>query len=433
MSISREVEQVFELLVANSDVQKGMQLIQADSERTLQEQVELTAIPAPTFEEHVRGEAYRRKLIDLGVKEVQVDRVGNVFGIRCGTGNGPKLFVSAHLDTVFPNGTDTLAKVREGKVYAPGISDDGRGLAVVLGFIRALDEAGIRTVGDIVFGATVGEEGLGDLRGVKAFFQDHMDIDGFISIEPGDPERTTYLATGSRRYRVAYKGTGGHSFGSFGIPSPIHALGRAIAKISDLRPPAHPKTIFNVGTIAGGTSVNTIAQHAEMLVDMRSTDQEELLRLEEQVLAIMEWAKAEENKRWNTEGITVEVERVGDRPAGSQPADAWIVQAALASAKVLGFEPRLDAPSSTDSNVPIHLGIPAVTLGGGGKFGGTHTLEEYFDPTDAHYGVQRIFLTVLGLVGVDAVCDPLLPIFRETQPSPRPTATPQQHRFPSVS
>lgn len=410
MSISREIEQVYERLIANSDVQKGLQFIQADSERTLQEQIEITEIPAPTFEEQVRGEAYQRKLIDLGLKEVRVDRAGNVFGVRPGTGKGPKIFVSAHLDTVFPNGTDTVANIREGRVYAPGIADDGRGLTVVLGLIRALDDAGIRTVGDIVFGATVGEEGLGDLRGVKAFFQDQTDIDGFISIEPGEPERTTYLATGSRRYRVTYRGTGGHSFGSFGLPSAIHALGRAIAKISDIQPPADPKTIFNVGTIAGGTSVNTIAQHSEMLIDMRSTDQEELLRLEAQILAIVEQAKVEENKRWHKEDITVKVERVGDRPAGSQPADARIVQAALAATKALGFEPRLDAPSSTDSNVPIHLGIPAVTLGGGGQFGGTHTLEEYFEPTDAHYGVQKIFLTVLGLVGVAAVSDPILPL-----------------------
>lgn len=408
MYISSEVKQVYDQLLKEPKIQKSMQFIQSDSERTLQEQIELTEIPAPTFEEEVRGEEYKRRLIDLGIKNVQTDRVGNVFGIRPGTGKGPKIFVSAHLDTVFPNGTDIKATIKDGKVYAPGISDDGRGLTVVLGLIRALDHAQIQTTGDIIFGATVGEEGLGDLRGVKAFFEDHKDIDGFISIEPGDPSRDTYLATGSHRYSVTYKGTGGHSFGNFGMPSAIHALGRAIALISEIQTPTHPKTTFNVGTITGGTSVNTIAQHANMVIDMRSTDHDELLKLEKQVLSIIEQAKVEENKRWNKEVINVDVELVGKRPAGSQPADALIVQAALASTQAVGFEARLDEPSSTDSNVPISLGIPAVTLGGGGKFGGAHTLEEYFDPTDAFYGVQKIFLTILGLVGVEKVSDPIL-------------------------
>lgn len=408
MYISNEVRQAYDQLLKNPKIQESLQFIQSDSERTLQEQIELTEIPAPTFEEEVRGEEYKQRLLDLGIKNVQTDRVGNVFGIRPGTGKGPKIFVSAHLDTVFPNGTDVRATVKDGKVYAPGISDDGRGLTVVLGLIRALDHAQIQTTGDIIFGATVGEEGLGDLRGVKAFFEDHKDIDGFISIEPGDPSRDTYLATGSHRYSVTYKGPGGHSFGNFGMPSAIHALGRAIALISEIQTPTFPKTTFNVGTIAGGTSVNTIAQHANMVIDMRSTDHDELLRLEKQVLAFIEQAKMEENKRWNKEVITVDVELVGNRPAGSQPADALIVQAALAATEAVGFEARLDEPSSTDSNVPISLGIPAVTLGGGGKFGGAHTLEEYFDPTDAYYGVQKIFLTILGLVGVEKVSNPIL-------------------------
>lgn len=408
MYISSEIKQVYDQLLKDPKIKESLQFIRSDSERTLQEQIELTEIPAPTFEEEVRGEEYKRRLIDLGIQNMQTDRVGNVFGIRPGTGKGPKIFVSAHLDTVFPNGTDVKATIKDGKVYAPGISDDGRGLTVVLGLIRALDHAQIQTTGDIIFGATVGEEGLGDLRGVKAFFEDHQDIDGFISIEPGDPSRDTYLATGSHRYSVTYRGTGGHSFGNFGMPSAIHALGRAIALISEIQTPAHPKTTFNVGTITGGTSVNTIAQHANMVIDMRSTDHDELLKLEKQVLSIIEQAKVEENKRWNKEVITVDVELVGNRPAGSQPADALIVQAALAATQAIGFEARLDEPSSTDSNVPISLGIPAVTLGGGGKFGGAHTLEEYFDPTDAYYGVQKIFLTILGLVGVEQVSDPIL-------------------------
>lgn len=407
-SISLAVNQVYENLKKDELVAKGLEFLKSSNEATVKEQIELTTIPAPTFQEQVRGEFYKKRLIELGLSDVTVDSVGNVFGVRPGKGNGPKLVVSAHLDTVFPEGTDVSMKEKDGKIYAPGIADDGRGLAVVLTLIRALDEAKINTVGDIVFAATVGEEGLGDLRGVKHFFENNDDIDGFISIEPGSPERTTYLATGSHRYSVTYKGTGGHSFGDFGKPSAIHALGRAISKMADIETPEDPKTTFTVGTINGGTSVNTIAANANMVIDLRSTSQHELLELEENVLTILHQATEDENSRWNTEDIKVDIELVGDRPAGSQAADSIIVQSALASTIALGFEPVLDKPSSTDSNVPISLGIPAVTLGGGGSFGGVHTLDEYFDPKDAYFGVQKVFLTMVGLAGIEHVIEPLL-------------------------
>lgn len=407
--ITKTVEETIAKILSNTQVKEGLEFIKLENERTVAEQMELTAIPAPTFQEEARREVYKTRLLELGLADVSVDNSGNVFGVRRGTANGPKLVVSAHLDTVFPEGTNVEPQRKDGKIFAPGIADDGRGLAVVLTLVRALDEANIQTKADIIFCATVGEEGLGDLRGVKALFQNRKDIDGFISIEPGNPERTTYLATGSHRYHVTFLGPGGHSFGDFGKPSAIHALGRAIAKISELKVPDNPKTTFTVGTINGGTSVNTIAQNANMLVDIRSTSQDELSKLEEQIIASIKQAAIEENKRWNTDSINVELELVGDRPAGSQAPDAVIVQTALAATKALGFEPILDNPSSTDSNVPISLGIPAVTLGGGGDFGGVHTLNEFFDPKEAYYGVQKIFLTVLGLAGVQEVSEPLLP------------------------
>ncbi|MBS4172751.1 M20/M25/M40 family metallo-hydrolase [Bacillus sp. FJAT-49736] len=403
-SVERTMEQIY----LDSNVKEALEYIKLDNEKTVAEQMEITSIQAPTFQEEARGQYYRSKLIELGLKDVTVDRVGNVFGVRPGTGNGPRIVVSAHLDTVFPEGTDVHPKIRDGNIYAPGIADDGRGLAVVLTLIRALDGANIHTNADILFGATVGEEGLGDLRGVKALFAEREDIDGFISIEPGSPERTTYLATGSHRYNVTYHGPGGHSFGDFGKPSAIHALGRAIAKISDIKAPKEPKTTFTVGTIGGGTTVNTIADKATMLVDIRSTSQEELLKIEEQIISAIHSGAEEENNRWETNSITVEIQLVGDRPAGSQPAESIIVQTALAATKALGFDAILERPSSTDSNVPISLGIPAVTLGGGGEFGGIHTLNEYFNPTDAYFGAQKILLTVLGLAGINSVCEPLL-------------------------
>jgi tripeptide aminopeptidase len=408
-TISDNVLNMYETLMETKSIKEALEFLEQDNENTVAEQIEFTAIPAPTFAEHVRGQFFQKRFKELGLQNVSLDEHGNIFGFRPGSGEGPKLVVSAHLDTVFPEGTDVEAKVIDGKIYAPGIADDGRGLAALLTLIRAVNTINFQTVGDIVFVATVGEEGLGDLRGVKGLFADNSDIDGFISIEPGTPNEITYLATGSRRYRVTYSGPGGHSFGNFGIPSAIHALGRAIAMISEIQVSENPKTTFNVGTINGGTSVNTIAASASMVLDMRSTSQEELKKLEEQVVALLHQAAADENLRWDkVDSIKVELELVGDRPAGSQSAEAVIVQSAMAAASVLGFEPELNNPSSTDSNVPIGLGVPAVTLGGGGNYGGCHTLQEFFDPKDAHFGVQKILLTMLGLVGVLDVTEPLL-------------------------
>lgn len=406
--VSPDVAARYRRLLEDGKIQQALAFIETDNDRTLQDQINITEIPAPSFQEEARAAYYKRCLESFGLQDVCTDAEGNVFGVRPGVSGGPVVFVSSHLDTVFPEGTDTAVHERDGKFYAPGISDDGRGLAVVLSLLRAFREANIETCGDVIFGATVGEEGIGDLRGVKAFFRDHPTVDGFISIEPGDPSRSTYLATGSRRYRVRYLGPGGHSYGDFGTPSAIHALGRAIALFADLAVPADPKTTFTVGEISGGTSVNTIAAEATMMVDMRSSSQTELAKLEQQFLRVTKRAAELENLRWGREAIEVDVELVGDRPAGSQAPDAPIVQAALAASAAVDELPILDEAKSTDANVPISLGIPAVTLGGGGGSGGMHTLEEYFDPTDAHRGVQKVFLTVVGLVGVANVSLPIL-------------------------
>ncbi|WP_019152653.1 M20/M25/M40 family metallo-hydrolase [Robertmurraya massiliosenegalensis] len=408
--ISSTVEAVYKELLKNDKVKEGLAFLEADNEFTAKEQTEITEIPAPTFQEEERGKDFKKRLEALGIQNISVDEVGNVFGVRPGTGKGPKLVVCGHLDTVFPEGTDVKARIKDGIIYAPGIGDDGRGLASVLTLIRSLNHANIQTEGDIIIGANVGEEGLGDLRGMKALFKNRHDIDGFISIEPGSPERTTYLGVGSKRYSITFKGPGGHSYGAFGTPSPIHALTRAGAKIADLQVPNEPKTTFNIGLISGGTSVNTISETANMVIDLRSSSQEQLLSLESTVLAILNGAVEEENKRWNADVIKVEIKLVGDRPAGSQSIESMAVQASLAATKGLGFEPILAPAGSTDSNVPINLGIPAVTLGGGGETGGTHTLDEWFNPKDAYYGVQKILLTILGLVGVAECTEPLLEI-----------------------
>ncbi|MCL6454800.1 MAG: M20/M25/M40 family metallo-hydrolase [Alicyclobacillus sp.] len=429
-------------------VREALAFLQADNDQTTQDQVMLTEIPAPPFHEDERGARYQEMLEELGLNNPRVDDEGNVLSEWLGTEeDGPAVFVGGHLDTVFPPETDVTVHVRDGVYFAPGIADNGRGLAATLSLARAFRHAQLRTVGTVVFGATVGEEGLGDLRGVKALFRnqagnvasDFADgatglsvdgseapaagltlreseagiarpvLDGFISIEPGEASRATYLGTGSHRYRVIFRGPGGHSFGAFGIPSAIHALGRAIAKIADIEVPSEPRTTFTVGEIRGGTSVNTIAAEATMMVDMRSNSEEALLELERQVLAAIRAAVVEENERWDSKAMEVEIALVGDRPAGSQPDDAVIVQTAVEAAKALGFAPVLEEAKSTDANVPISLGVPALTLGGGGDAGGMHTLGEWFNPNGAYTGVQKILLTLLALVGVEGVSDPLLP------------------------
>jgi acetylornithine deacetylase/succinyl-diaminopimelate desuccinylase-like protein len=407
--LSPRVKETYSLISVNPAVRKGLDFIKADHENTIAEQRQICAIPAPPFQEKTRAEDYRRRLTAIGLKDLQADKEGNVFGLYPGSGKGPRLLVAAHLDTVFAKGTDTSVKEKDGKLYAPGISDNSRGLAALLSILRAFQASGIKTTGDILFCGNVGEEGLGDLRGVKALFRDHKDIDGFISMDSAGADGIIFRGTGSHRYEIIYKGPGGHSFTAFGLPSATHALGRAMAKIADLKTPQEPKTTFTVGTVRGGTSVNAIAAEASMQMDMRSNREKELLELEGKFLDIVKGAAAEENARWGSDKMTVQIKLVGDRPAGSQPPDAVIVQAAWASAEAVGQKPKLGEAGSTDSNLPISLGIPAITVGGGGKDGGTHSPGEWFDPTDAYLGPQQIFLTIIGLVGLEGVSAPLLP------------------------
>ena len=408
LAIPDYARQQFAAISGNAQVKKALDFIKQDEAKTLADQKEIVQIPAPPFKEEVRAADYLKRMQALGFKDARIDKEGNVIAVRRGSGNGPKLVVSAHMDTVFPEGTDVTVKERDGKLYAPGIGDDTRGLAEVLSLVRTLNATGIKTVGDIWFVGTVGEEGLGDLRGVKALFRDNKDIDGFISIDGGSPERVTFLAVGSHRHRVTFKGPGGHSFGAFGRPSAIHAMGRAIAKIADVQVPKQPKTTFTVGTVDGGTSVNAIAGLAVMELDMRSAENPPLLEVEAKIMKAIKEAVAEENARWGTNAITVDIKLVGDRPAGVQQPNSPIVHAAVMGVTAVGFKPVLDQPSSTDSNLPISLGIPAVTIGRGGRGENNHALTESFDPKDAYLGVQKNLLTVLSLVGIEGVAQPLL-------------------------
>jgi tripeptide aminopeptidase len=408
--IAANVEAVFQQLGANAQVKSALAAIEADDERTLRDQIELTEIPAPPFKETKRAEEYAKRLRAIGFSDTRIDREGNVIAVRKGAGRGPTLVISAHLDTVFPETTDVKVRKEGEKYFAPGIYDDGRGLAALLSVARALQSANIKTVGDIWLVGTVGEEELGDLRGVKALFRENKSIDGFISFDGLGIGFVTNSATGSRRYKIAYVGPGGHSFGAFGMPSATHAMGRAIAKMADVETPSNPKTTYTVGTVKGGTSVNSIAADAEIGLDMRSNSAAELAKLEEKMLAIARAAADEENARWKRPGVVkAEIKLVGDRPAGSQPRESMITQVAVRASNQFGVKEVAVQASSTDSNTPISLGIPAITIGGGGTGGGSHSPQEWYAPVNAWLGPQRALLTVLALVGIDGANEPLLP------------------------
>lgn len=411
------IDAAYEAIVGNAKVKAALESIKADDAAAFAEQKRITEIAAPPYKEKVRAEYYLKRMQELGFKDASIDAEGNVIALRKGTGGGrPKLAIAAHLDTVFPEGTDVTVKEKDGVVVGPGIGDDARGLVALLAIIKAMNTNGLATVGDILFVGDVGEEELGNLRGMKALFRDHTNIDGFISIDGLGIDRVVNQATGSHRYEMIFKGPGGHSFQEFGLPSAIHAMGRAIAKISDLQTPSDPKTTFTVGTVSGGTSVNAIAAEARMAVDMRSNSTDELLKLEAKLLDLVKQAVSEENARWKTDKLTVEIKLIGDRPAGMVAADSPVVVAAQKSVMAVGGAQKvLLVGSSTDSNQPMSLGIPAVTIGGGGEGGNWHSRNEWYKPVDAWLGPQRALLAILMLQGLDGVTKPTLAVRQDAK------------------
>lgn len=384
-------------LLQDAAVKSALEMVRAAEPQTLEDQIRICEVEAPPFKESKRAERYAALLREAGLQNVRIDKEGNVLGERPGTQPRPHLVFSAHLDTVFPEGTNVAVR-REGAVFhGPGIGDDCRGLAVLLGVVRAMNQARVQTPGTITFVATVGEEGLGDLRGVKYLFNEGLkgQIDRFVSID-GTGLGITHVAVGSLRYRVTFKGPGGHSYGAFGLVNPIQALGRAMARIADFQVPVEPKTTFNVGRIGGGTSVNAIPYEAWMEVDMRSADPASLQSVDAKFHKAVDDAVADENARWNSRDLTVEKTLVGNRPAGQSAADSPIVQAAVSVTRALAIPVSLDE-GSTDSNIAMSLGIPAVTIDGGGRGRGAHSLDESFDSTDSWKGTQRALLLAIAL------------------------------------
>ena len=409
-TVSAPVKQVIDKLMADPRVKRAMEFLREDDSRALQEMVTLTEIPAPPFEEGPKAREFLHLAKESGIAHVRLDETGNAIAMRHGRGHGPLVVIDAHLDTVFPLGTDIKVKLRDGRYYGPGISDDTRGLAVMLSIARALNHAGIKTVGDLMFTGTCGEEGNGDLFGVKGLVRDTPNIAAFIGFEPLPLGAISTQNTASIRYEVRYSAPGGHSFAAFGnVPSAIHAAGRAVAAISDLKTPADPRTTFTVGILTGGRSVNTIAPDARMEIDMRSNGMAELRAVERQVLEMVQKAADDENKRWGVDTLKVATKKIGERPGGMTPSDSPLVQASLAAIRATGNKELAIVGVSTNAGVPLAAGIPTAIIAPGGQMYGFHALSEAIDPKGTWQGAQTALLTILATVGVDGLTEPLVP------------------------
>jgi tripeptide aminopeptidase len=393
-----------EELSAVEGVQRASQYFESHATEITEEHIAICSIPAPPFGERERAEYLCARFREFGLSNAHLDEEGNCIALRRGQVDEPLLVISAHLDTVFPAGTDFTVRRSGNKLLAPGISDDGCGLAALIAIAGALQLAKLQTEGSLLFVGTVGEEGEGDLRGVRHLLTGGEwagKISAFLSFDGPGVDRITNQALGSRRYRVELNGSGGHSWGDFGVANPVHALGRAIAKLAAYPVPSEPRTTFNVGRIEGGSSINAIPSTATMDVDLRSSKLDELLRLDAFFRRSVREAVEEENssRRKGHQPLQLNLKLIGERPSGETAADSRLAEMALTATRYVGVTPSLNQ-ASTDSNLPISLGIPALTLGAGGSSGNSHTRDEWYDPNGRDLGLKRALLVVLGMVGL---------------------------------
>ena len=404
---AQDAQSVVDRISNHSAVRIAQQFVDSDHDRVIREIIAINEVEAPPFKESERAKFFAQMLRESGLQGVEIDPEGNVLGLRKGTGSGPLVAIAAHLDTVFPEGTDVRVKRDGNRLLGPGVGDNSRSLAVLLAIIRALDEAKVQTTGDILFIGDVGEEGPGDLRGMRYLFQKGRYKDRirmFVSVDgAGSGSDIVNGALGSRRYHVVFRGPGGHSYGAFGLVNPTYAMAKAIDRLSKISVPSSPRTTYNVGVVGGGTSVNSIPNEVWMDVDLRSESPAQLHKLAEEFIKQMNSAADDENRARSTNQgkILVEAKVIGERPSGITAVDSQIVKLAAAAVNKFGFSPTYSV-GSTDSNLPISLGVPAITVDSGGSGGRAHALDEWInvEKTNSVRGINLVMTTLLALAGV---------------------------------
>jgi tripeptide aminopeptidase len=399
-TIQQAYQEQVKQLVDKPTLKKAFDYIIAIDDQTVQDMITLTEIPSPSHHEEVKGKVFAEMLRNAGADKVWTDEVGNVIALRKGTKSERTFLVEGHLDTVFPFGTDVTVKQKGDTLMAPGITDANRSLAIVVALLKAMHHENIRTEDDIWFAGTVGEEGLGDLKGMKHLFREGAKpLTAHIAIDGGGLEDIVNGGIGSLRYKVTFKGPGGHSYGAFGIGNPHNALASAIVDFvpkADTFTKDGPKTTYSVSVLGGGTSVNSIPYESWMLVDMRSESQEKLRGINQLFLESIQKGLEKENAIIRSgKPLTVDIEKVGDRPSGVADPDSPLIQRTMAIAKHLSGNDPVLSSGSTNSNIAFSLGIPAVTIGRGGDGGGVHSLDEWWVNKDGHLAIQQAFLLIL--------------------------------------
>jgi tripeptide aminopeptidase len=389
-------------LAADRRVHQAFQWLHLQEQRILQWQTEMVGVPAPPFGEARRAEWLRDRFCELGLENPHIDEVGNTIGTWPGTGSGSRrVLLSAHIDTVFPASTPIRADLNGSRLSAPGACDNGAGVAAMLAMAAVLKQAGIVPEREIVFVGNVGEEGEGDLRGMRHLYRNgsgREEIAAHIVLDGAGHESAVTHALGSQRYLVTVTGPGGHSWTDAGRPNPIVLLSRAIERFSAVALPDIPRTTMNVGTIEGGTAINAIPERASARIDLRSTDPEQLIRLEVELHRAVEDAVLAANHGRTESGVRFSIDKIGDRPAGRLPAGSELMSLLEAVDRHLAIRTEMRL-ASTDANIPLSLGIPAVSIGGGGEGGGIHTHGEWYDGRGRDLGLRRILLLLLAVAG----------------------------------
>ena len=402
--IQQEFQRQIDQLVKHPKIKDAFRFLENQDTLATRDLIHLNEIEAPPFLEEKRAVEFARMLKEIGIDSVWIDSVGNVLGLRKGTKGQRTVVLDAHLDTVFPEGTDVKVHIVEDTLFAPGIGDDTRGLSMVLAVLRAMNALDIQTEDDVLFVGTVGEEGLGDLRGVKYLFGEHGPrIDSWISIDGGDLGRVNYKALGSYRYRVIIRGPGGHSWGAFGLANPHHAMANGIRNFvheADVYTRSGPKTTYNVGRMGGGTSVNSIPFSSWVEIDTRSIDPSRLEDLQKIIYHAFQEGMDEQNAlRRHGRPLTMQIEMIGKRPSGQLSPQIPLLQRALAATEAFGVQAR-HSQGSTNSNIPISKGIPSVTIGRGGKSDWAHSLLEWWANKDGHRAIQYALLLLVAECGM---------------------------------